>query len=99
MRQKNRRATTHLGRLPQIAQMPGAAERPVSALCDNGPMDRPGRFYAIPAQQRDAMILELRRRGWTYERIGKRVGMTESGVRRALERIRVGGFGEGMRRD
>jgi hypothetical protein len=45
------------------------------------------------------MILRLRRAGWTYERIGARVGMSESGVRRALERIRDGGFGEGMTRE
>lgn len=62
-------------------------------------MDRPGRRYAIPAPRRDQLIMQLRRRGWTYERIGKRVGMTESGVRRALERIAAGGFGEGMTRD
>jgi DNA-directed RNA polymerase specialized sigma24 family protein len=59
----------------------------------------PDRIYAIPAPQRDLLIMRLRRRGWTYERIGERVGMSESGVRRALERIRAGGFGEGMTRD
>ena len=67
--------------------------------CDNEPMDRRGRFYAIPAAQRDLWIVKLRRAGWTHARIGKRVGMSESGVRRALERIRDGGFGEGMTRD
>jgi DNA-directed RNA polymerase specialized sigma24 family protein len=56
------------------------------------------RIYAIPAPERDRLILQLHRRGWTYERIGQRVGMSESGVRRALERIRLGGFGEGMTR-
>jgi hypothetical protein len=60
--------------------------------------DRPGRFYTIPAPDRDLMIVELRRRGWTHQRIAKRVGMSESGVRRALERIRGGGFGQGMTR-
>jgi hypothetical protein len=59
----------------------------------------PDRIYAIPAHQRDALIMQLRKRGWTHKNIGKRVGMTESGVRRALERIRAGGFGEGMTRD
>jgi hypothetical protein len=62
-------------------------------------MDRPGRFYAMPAHVRDERILKLRRLGWTHARIGKAVGMTESGVRRALERIRAGGFGEGNSRD
>jgi DNA-binding NarL/FixJ family response regulator len=60
--------------------------------------DQPGRWYAIPPQQRDQLILQLRRRGWPHKRIGQRVGMTESGVRRALERIARGGFGEGMTR-
>jgi hypothetical protein len=44
------------------------------------------------------MILALRKRRWTYKRIGRAVGMSESGVLRALERIRAGGFGEGMTR-
>jgi hypothetical protein len=70
-----------------------------SALCDDGPMDdRPGRFYAMPAHVRDEKILRLRRLGWTYKRIGKAVGMSESGVVRAMQRIRDGGFGTGMTR-
>jgi DNA-directed RNA polymerase specialized sigma subunit len=60
--------------------------------------DRPGRFYAIPAPERDRMILQLRRAGWTLKRIGRRVGMSESGVKRSLDRIAMGGFGEGMTR-
>jgi hypothetical protein len=62
-------------------------------------MDRPGRFYALPAHVRDEKILQLKRLGWTHARIGKAVGMSESGVRRALARIRAGGFGEGNSRD
>jgi hypothetical protein len=65
---------------------------------DDGMPDTPGRFYALPAQERDRLILQLRRQRWTHARIGERVGMSESGVRRALERIRTGGFGEGMTR-
>ncbi len=61
-------------------------------------MDRPGRFYAIPAVERDRMIIQMRRAGFTYAQIGKRVGMSESGVRRALQRIRDGRFGEGATR-
>jgi DNA-directed RNA polymerase specialized sigma24 family protein len=61
-------------------------------------MERRGRFYAIPAPERDRMIIQLRRAGWTHARIGRRVGMSESGVRRALERIKAGYFGEGMTR-
>jgi hypothetical protein len=62
-------------------------------------MDQPGRYYAMPAHVRDEKILKLRRLGWTYKRIGQVVGMSESGVQRAMERIRAGGFGEGMTRD
>lgn len=61
--------------------------------------ERRGRYYSIPAPDRDAMIIQLKRRGWTNVRIGRRVGMSESGVRRAVERIKAGGFGEGMTRD
>jgi DNA-binding NarL/FixJ family response regulator len=60
--------------------------------------DQPGRYYAQPPQVRDQAILRLKRRGWTNQRIGQQVGMTESGVRRSLERIAMGRFGEGMTR-
>ena len=56
------------------------------------------RLYDIPAHERDAMIVQLRRRGMTYAAIARRVGMTESGVRRALARICAGGFGQGVTR-
>jgi len=61
--------------------------------------DRRGRFYAINAPDRDRLIVQLRQRGWTYKRIGKRVGISESGVLRALQRIAEGGFGGGIQRD
>jgi len=60
--------------------------------------DRPGRWYTMPPQKRDAMIVALKRRGWTHKRSGAVVGMTESGVGLALQRIRQGGFGQGMTR-
>ena len=60
--------------------------------------DRPGRWYTIPPLERDKLILQLRRAGWSYKRIAARVGMSESGVSRALDRIREGRFGEGMTR-
>ena len=60
--------------------------------------DSPGRYYALPAHVRDERILKLRRLGWTYAKIGREVGVDESGVRRAIQRIRDGGFGEGMTR-
>ena len=60
--------------------------------------DQPGRFYALPAHVRDEQIVKLRRIGWTYKRIAARVGMDESGVRRAMQRIKAGGFGEGNSR-
>ena len=61
---------------------------------------RPGRFYALPAQERDKLIVQLRQRGWTYKRIGKhpQVGMSESGVKRSIDRILAGGFGQGISR-
>lgn len=65
---------------------------------DDGSVHRADRLYAIPAQERDRLIIQLRRAGWTYKRIGKRVGMSESGVARAVQRIREGRFGEGMMR-
>lgn len=57
-----------------------------------------GRWYALPPQERDRLIVTLRRRGWTYARIAKAVQMDKSGVRRALQRIKDGRFGEGMKR-
>lgn len=45
----------------------------------------------LTTPQRDAMILSLRQRGWSYRRIAKRVGMSSPGsVARALERIAEG---------
>jgi DNA-binding NarL/FixJ family response regulator len=83
--------------MSRIEREAGERERIPSALgCDDGAMQ--DRLYAIPAVERDRMILALRRRGWTLKRIGQRLGMSESGVKRALDRIRDGGFGEGMTR-
>ncbi len=58
--------------------------------------EQPGRFYVLSAPERDRQIVQLRNRGWTYRRIGRQVGMSESGVKRACDRIRDGGFGQGM---
>ena len=41
-------------------------------------------------QQRDARIVELRRRGFTYRQIAGQVGLTPGGVLRALRRIGEG---------
>lgn len=61
--------------------MPAKSKHPVSALCDDGTMpDMPGRWYTLPAQERDRLIIQLRRASRTYKRIGQRVGMTESGA-------------------
>ena len=43
----------------------------------------------LTAPQRDKMIVELRRRGYSHRAIGKVVGMDASGVRRALQRIQA----------
>jgi hypothetical protein len=45
--------------------------------------------------QRDALIVELRRRGFTYRAIARRVGMSPGGVLRALRRIGEGRSGAG----
>jgi hypothetical protein len=60
--------------------------------------ERRGRFYAMPAQRRDELIVRLRGRGMSLKAIANRVGMSESGVSRALDRIADGGFGQGMTR-
>lgn len=53
--------------------------------------EQKGRYYDLPAHERDRMIVELKQRGWNNVRIAKQVGMTESGVRRSIDRIRAGG--------
>jgi lambda repressor-like predicted transcriptional regulator len=42
------------------------------------------------AATRDELIVSLRRRGWTYEKIGRAVGMSEKSVGNALLRIAEG---------
>lgn len=39
---------------------------------------------------KDKMIVELRRRRWPLHKIAKQVGMSTSGVKRALDRIAEG---------
>ncbi len=39
---------------------------------------------------KDRLIVELRRRRWPLHKIAKRVGMSTSGVKRALDRIAEG---------
>lgn len=38
-------------------------------------------------ETRAEMIAALRRRGWTYAQIGKRVGLSANGVKYALHRV------------
>lgn len=45
------------------------------------------RMYGLPAGERDRLVVVLRARGWSLARIAARVGMSRSGVLRALERI------------
>jgi hypothetical protein len=40
--------------------------------------------------QRDQLIVQLRRRGYSYRQIAPRVGMSPGGVLRALQRIDEG---------
>lgn len=51
------------------------------------------RFYELSATERDRLILKLRDQGLSLRAIGRRVGMTGSGVLRSLERIERGGAG------
>ena len=45
------------------------------------------RYYTMGAQERDKVILEMRGRGQSLSTIAKRVGMSRSGVSRALGRL------------
>jgi hypothetical protein len=47
-------------------------------------------YIPIPPDQRDELILTLRRRGASLKRIAQAVGMTPSGVRSSLIRIAEG---------
>lgn len=49
-----------------------------------------GRYYTLPAAERDKLIMELRMRGWSYRAIGKRVGMSANGVMHSLRRMAEG---------
>ena len=51
----------------------------------------------VPAAERDRIIVELRRKGWTHARIGKAVGMSPNGVSASLTRIREGRPGRAPR--
>lgn len=41
----------------------------------------------MPEAERVAMIVALRRRGWTYKKIGQYVGLSANGVKYALHRV------------
>lgn len=68
-------------------------------LTYRGQMERAGRYYELPTHERDRIIVQLRQRGVTLKRIGQQVGMSESGVKRAIDRIRLYGPGGGSTRD
>jgi hypothetical protein len=51
----------------------------------------------MSGQTRDALIVALRRKGWSYQRIGRAVGMSAGSVGYALERIAEGRPGRGPR--
>jgi hypothetical protein len=52
----------------------------------------------LTAAERDRLIYDLRRRGWTLKRIAREVEMTPAGVSKALSRILAGGLGKGRDR-
>jgi DNA-binding NarL/FixJ family response regulator len=58
---------------------------------------RPPDVPEMNSDTRDALILKLRRQGWTYKRIGAAVGMSEGSVGHALQRIAEGRPGRGPR--
>jgi DNA-binding CsgD family transcriptional regulator len=49
------------------------------------------------AAEKDRLILELRRKGYTYAQIGKALGMSKTGVRYALVRMQQGRSGRATR--
>lgn len=51
----------------------------------------------LSADQKDAMLVTLRRRGWTLDRIAKHMGMSHGGVHAALKRIAEGRPGKDER--
>ena len=55
------------------------------------------RYYDLPTVHRDEVIKTLRKRGMSYAKIGKVVGMSAPGVCRALERIAEGRPGRDSR--
>lgn len=52
----------------------------------------------LTSDERDRLIVALRRKGWSATRIAARVGMTRGGVQFALERIAEGRPGRERRR-
>jgi hypothetical protein len=48
------------------------------------------RYPLIRPHHRDQLILDLRRRGYTYQRIGRAVGISPSGAYRAFRRLQAG---------
>jgi hypothetical protein len=52
-------------------------------------MEREARYErdGLAPTERDALILKLRKKGWTQAAIGAHVGMTQVGVHHALNRL------------
>jgi hypothetical protein len=52
---------------------------------------RTGYYYdGLSTRERDELIVKLSRRGWSQAQIGRRLGMTQQGVAKALRRIAEG---------
>jgi transcriptional regulator len=58
------------------------------------------RYYydEMVASERNALIVRLRRKGWSQTKIGRRLGLTQQGVSEALLRIAEGRPGRGSAR-
>jgi transcriptional regulator len=61
---------------------------------------RTGYYYDdMVAPKRDALIVRLRRKGWSQAKIARRLGHTQQGVSKALQRIAEGRLGRDPRAD
>ncbi len=59
---------------------------------------RSGYYYdGLTAAERDALIIKRRRKGWSQVKIARRLGMTQQGVSKALNRTAEGRAGRDPR--
>jgi len=70
-------------------------------MCNAGRGIRARYYYSDDdervASEHNALIVRLRRMGWSQTKIGRRLGLTQQGVSKALLRIAEGRPGTGPR--